>query len=156
MFSRGFDAVAFLDADNTYQPDHLSTMASVMVRSGTGVVSATRNICTTSGENLYVDTIESTGTDFCDTNCMFLGRSALHLLTYWITEPAARLWSDRRFWSAIISSNISRAHCPHPTVNYHSRWAWHYQQAGRTPPGDSVWINVDGKGNLIHQYHISK
>jgi hypothetical protein len=152
-FSRGYDAVAFLDADNTFCTNHLSMMASAMVSGQASIVTATRNICTEAGEILYVDTVESDGKDFCDTNCMFLGKPAMHLLTYWITEPAERLWSDRRFWSVIIQSNMSKRHVSVATVNYHSRWAWHYQHAGKTPPAHSVWIDRGANGELVHRRH---
>jgi hypothetical protein len=153
-FSQGYDAVSFLDADNTYLPMHLEIMVDVMTKTVSDVVSATRNICTQSGDHLYVDGIESNGTDFCDTNCLFIGKSCLNLLTYWITTPAMRLWSDRQFWSVIIQSGISKTHCPIPTVNYHTKWAWHYQHAGRIPPADSVWIDKSADGSLIHTTHI--
>lgn len=152
-FSRGYDSVAFLDADNTIEPFHVSMMARSMEDTGAGVVTATRNICTRDGSVLYPDRIESNGEDFCDTNCLFIGRPCLHLLTCWVTEPSARLWSDRQFWSAILQSGTKRSHCLRPSVNYHSRWAWHYQQAGVKPPGDSVWIDRLGDGTLIHRKH---
>lgn len=152
-FSRGYDAVAFLDADNTLCPNHASMMTNAMVENNASVVTATRNICTNIGEIMYVDGIESNGRDFCDTNCMFLGRSALHLLTYWVTEPSARLWSDRQFWSAVVQSNIAKHHVTVATVNYHSKWAWHYHHAGRQPPPDSVWIDRNANGDLVHKRH---
>lgn len=151
-FSRGYDAVAFLDADNTFMPNHLETMAGLLDHPNQ-VIAATRNICTRDGEIMYTDRVESNGSDFCDTNCLFLGKGAVHLLTYWVTDTASRLWSDRHFWSAIKQSGIGIKHTLKATVNYHSRWAWHYQQAGRTPPPDSVWISTDDSGNLIHKQH---
>lgn len=151
-FSRGYDAVAFLDVDNTYEPDHLAQMLDLMANSSPHVVTATRNICTLEGQKLFVDRQESTGNDFCDTNCLFIGRSCLNLLTYWITSPAARLWSDRHFWSAIKQSGAKTSHCSIPTVNYYSRWAWHYQHAGLEPPDDTVWIHNDN-GMLVHTKH---
>lgn len=150
-FSRDFDAVAFLDCDNTYEPDHLSHMLSIL---GTSLIAtATRNICTTTGEVLYIDTIESNGVEFCDTNCLFMKRDVMPLLTNWITTKEYRLWSDRLFWSSIIQNQISKIHSAIPTVNYYSKWAWHYQQAGLTPPANSVWISQDSQGNLIHINH---
>lgn len=153
VFSRGYDAVSFLDVDNTLQPNHVNEMAKAMESSGASVVTATRNICNKEGNVLYVDTSESNGSDFCDTNCMFIGKNALHLLSYWVTDPAMRLWSDRQFWSAIVESKLSRMHVSLPTVNYHSRWAWHYHNSGLVPPPDSVWIDRDSNGNLIHKKH---
>lgn len=150
-FSRNFDAVAFLDCDNTYEPTHISHMVSIINTSI--VATATRNICTTAGEILYTDTIESNGTDFCDTNCLFIKRDALSLLTNWIVSKEYRLWSDRLFWSSIIQNKISKVHSNTPTVNYYSKWAWHYQHAGRIPPDDSVWISKDQNGHLIHIPH---
>jgi glycosyltransferase involved in cell wall biosynthesis len=152
-FSRGYDAVAFLDADNTFCTDHVSTMVDTMRSTGAAIVTATRNICTESGDHLYVDDVESNGRDFCDTNCMFIGKPALHLLTYWITESAMRLWSDRQFWASVIQSNMAKHHVPTATVNYHSRWAWHYQHAGKTPPPHSVWIDRTVDGRLVHKQH---
>lgn len=151
-FSRGYDSVAFLDADNTFEPGHLALMHQAMLQSGATIVTATRNICSADGLVLYIDRMESNGEDFCDTNCLFLGKSALHLLTCWVTRPEYRLWSDRQFWSAIKQSGITRYHCTTPSVNYHSRWAWHYQHAGLAPPADSVWVNtVDG--HVMHIKH---
>lgn len=151
-FSRDFDAVAFLDCDNTYEPNHLSHMLSII---GTSLVAtATRNICTTTGEVLYVDTIESNGVEFCDTNCLFMKRTVLPLLTNWIVNKEYRLWSDRLFWSSVVQHKVSKIHSSVPTVNYYSKWAWHYQQAGRIPPHDSVWISKDSNGNLIHIPHV--
>jgi len=151
-FSRGYDAVSFLDADNTYQLNHLETMVSTIGQND--VVSATRNICSTQGNFLYTDVIESDGNLFCDTNCLFLKKSTIHLMTHWVTDPSFKLWSDRQFWSSIINSNCKRVHCSEPTVNYHSRWAWHYQQAGLVPPADSVWIDSLANGTLVHKKHL--
>lgn len=152
-FAQGFDAVAFLDADNFYELDHLDTMATVQQQQQVDIVAATRNICSNSGELLYVDRIESTGVDFCDTNCMFLTRSTLPHLHNWIVDPSIRLWSDRNFWQGVKNSNLKIGHSVRPTVNYCSRWAWHYQHAGIEPPADSVWIDQDATGALVHRHH---
>jgi hypothetical protein len=150
-FSRGFDAVAFLDADNHYNADHIETMVNLLAHND--VVTATRNICNSTGELLYIDTVESNGNQFCDTNCMFLTKNLLHLMTSWITGPNRFLWSDRYFWNAVLEGNFSRVHSVKPTVNYYTRWAWHYQYAGQDPPLDSVWIAKTTDGSLIHEKH---
>jgi Glycosyl transferase family 2 len=154
-FSSGFDAVSFLDADNTYESTHIQKMMDTMTNNNADVVTATRNICDQNGHVLYIDRIESTGVDFCDTNCMFIGKINLHILTYWVTSPAYRLWSDRLFWNAIKQSNPRISHNLSPTVNYYSKWAWHYQYALKPPPANSVWIAEDTDGNLIHDLHIN-
>ena len=108
---------------------------------------------TIDGTELYVDSVESNGENMVDTNSMFLTRDLLHLLTYWVTEPGQRLWSDRYFWNAVKMSNIKVARSLKPTVAYVSKWAWHYQYAGVEPPPDAVWIDRDAAGNLIHTKH---
>lgn len=153
-FSQGFDAVAFLDADNTFENSHINAMLSLF--GSRDLVTATRNICDLSGRVLYADTIESDGENFCDTNCLFLSKNCLYLLPYWIVPPEYRLWSDRNFWGALVQANLKRVHCKTPTVNYYTRWAWHYQHAGQTPPEESVWIDKDSNGGLIHTRHKEK
>jgi hypothetical protein len=152
-FSQEFDAVAFLDADNFYEPDHIDAMVAAHQQQQVDVVAATRNICTTKGQFLYVDRIESTGIDFCDTNCMFLTRKTLPYLFNWIVDSKLRLWSDRLFWQSLRNNNLKIGYCIRPTVNYCSRWAWHYQQAGVEPPSNSVWIDQTGTGELVHRQH---
>jgi|APCry1669193128_1035447.scaffolds.fasta_scaffold07632_2 glycosyltransferase involved in cell wall biosynthesis len=152
-FSQGCDAVAFLDVDNTLEPNHIELMKNLIDYHD--VITATRHICTRTGEKLFVDTVESNGNDFCDTNCLFLTRSVLPLLTYWITDPGYRLLSDRQFWLAILQTKLKRTHCTIPTVNYYSRWAWHYQHAGQVPPSDSVWLGYDQNGQLTTNRHIN-
>jgi len=150
-FSRNFDAVAFLDADNTFTVSHLETM--VNAAGDNDVVTATRNICDTNGVVMYTDTIESTGSEFCDTNCLFIKNTILHLLTHWIATADRRLLSDRQFWNVIANSTANRVHITVPTVNYYSKWSWHYEQAGMVPPADSVRFGYLNDGTLIqHKY----
>ena len=40
----GFDAVAFLDADNWYQPDHITRMVSLQARTGVALCTSGRSI----------------------------------------------------------------------------------------------------------------
>ena len=150
-FSQGYDAVAFLDADNTFEPNHIDTMVSLI--QDNHLVTSTRNICRLDGTVMYVDTVESDGDTFCDTNCLFLSKNCIYLLPYWIVPAEYRLWSDRNFWGAVKQSNLTRVHSIHPTVNYYTRWAWHYEHAGQTPPDDSVWIDKTPTGELIHRKH---
>jgi len=150
-FSRNFDAVTFLDADNTCYDYHIEAMVELLKKSKTDIVTTTREICTITGDLLYIDTWESNGYDFCDTNCMLLTRNVLPLLTSWITTHDKALWSDRIFWNTILDSRISKSHYEIPTVNYYSKWAAHYVNAGKTPPAGTVWIDQDAAGNLIHR-----
>jgi len=150
-FSRHYDCIAFLDADNTYEDNHIEIMVNNL--GNRDVLTATRNIRDLNRKLLYVDTVESNGDTFCDTNCLFLTKNVMHLLHNWIVPEHLKLWSDRIFWTAIKGNTTSIAHVSVPTVNYYSRWAWHYQYAGVTPPDSSVWIDQTSEGKLIYKQH---
>lgn len=152
-FSRGYDAVGFIDADNWIDPTHVEKMIETMQNANAQGAIATRRIHNLDGKEMYVDRVESNGTNMVDTNCMFLSKAALHLMTYWVVEQGQRLWSDRYFWSAVQKSGLRIASCLEPTVAYCSKWAWHYEYAGLEPPPDSVWINKDESGNLSFLLH---
>ena len=152
-FSRGYDAVGFIDADNWIDSNHVTKMLETIKTADAQAVIATRRIHAVDGRELYVDRVESNGSNMVDTNCMFLTRDLLHLMSYWVVEPGKQLWSDRYFWSAVQKSGARIASCLEPTVAYCSKWAWHYQYAGEVPPPDSVWINQDEAGNLTHILH---
>jgi len=143
-FSQGYDAVAFLDVDNWFMPNHIEKMVELMQSSKCDIVSATRKIYSRNNELLYVDK-ESNGLDFCDTNCMFLNRKIMQIIPFWITAPEYRMVSDRAFWHVCIENKISKIHCTEPTVCYSTKWAVHYQIAGVPIPDDSVWMTMDNK-----------
>jgi glycosyltransferase involved in cell wall biosynthesis len=158
-FSQGFDAVAFLDADNSYEPTHIETMVKICSTEKVDLVSATRNIYSSFEDKfgnkcLYTDTVESNGQDFCDTNCLFMTRALMPLMTHWITSKDLYLAGDRAFWNLIVSNqNIKREHCSIPTVNYFTKWAWHFQYAKEVIPDDSVWMKTDSRGKITIQKH---
>lgn len=147
-FSKGYDAVAFLDADNWYYPDHIETMTSAMQSTNADAVIATRTIHALDGKELYVDRVESNGTNMVDTNCMFLKKTVSHYMGFWVTTPQYKMVSDRVFWQTCVSNGIKAVRCDKPTVAYASKWAWHYQYAGVQIPDDSVWIEQDREGNF--------
>lgn len=150
-FSRNFDVVTFLDADNTCYDSHIESMIKMLEEHKTDLITTTRNICTITGDLLYTDTWESNGNDFCDTNCMLLTRKSLPFLTAWVTTADQTLWSDRIFWDTILNTGLTKYHYSTPTVRYHSKWAAHYVNAGKEPPAGTVWIDKDAHGNLIHR-----
>lgn len=149
-FSQGYDAVAFLDADNWYQSIHIEYMLRTLNQAQADAVVATRSIYDRSGELLYIDRVESNGVNMVDTNCMFLTRRAIPYLTAWITDPAHALISDRIFWHVCLTNGLKVIRCDNPTVGYVTKWAWHYEYVGRAVPGDTVWLERDSNGNYIH------
>lgn len=151
-FSRGYNAVAFLDADNWFEPSHIQCMVETMQTTNADVVSATRIIVLENGYR-YIDGFESIGKEFTDTNCMFLSRKCLHHMTRWVADPGKTLWSDRSFWDSLVSSGYTIARCSQPTVAYVTKWATHYLSVNLEPPPESVWIDYDEQGNLRHKKH---
>lgn len=151
-FSRGYNAVGFLDADNWIDADHVSTMVNLL-QDQYAVAVAQRRIHALDTRLLYVDNWESNGRDFADTNCLFLTKPVLHLMTRWVTDASQNLWSDREFWNAIIQSKLPIVCCDRPTVAYVTRWAAHYVSARVEPPADSVWIHYEPDGSLTHIKH---
>ncbi len=133
----GVDAIAFLDADNWFEPDHLATLVTMHELTGHPIVTATRFLRRLDGGPLGVCT-ESDGQAFTDTNCYLLMRPAFHLLGAWgFKERGAAALGDRVFWRAVVRSGLARAHSTTPTVNYVTSFAGHYLAHGETPPPES-------------------
>ena len=154
-FSQGYDAVAFLDADNSYERTHIDMMVKTCIERGSDLVTATRNIYSKFDDTfMYTDTIESNGIDFCDTNCLFITKRLMPLMTYWIMSRDLTLAGDRVFWNQIVNNkSIKRFHCDTPTVKYYTKWSWHFQQANMGIPDDSIWMNQDLNGKVtIHKH----
>jgi hypothetical protein len=135
--SQGFDAIAFLDADNWYEPDHLETVVRRQAETGAHIVTATRNLIRPDGSVMAVCK-QSNGVDFCDMNCFFITRAAFAVIGAWaFKDPRASIVDDYVLWMIIKNSRATLAHCGEPTVNYQTMWAMTYIEHGEEPPPGS-------------------
>jgi hypothetical protein len=138
--SQGYDAIAYLDADNWLYPDHLGAMVELHERTGAQLCTATRTIHRVDGSLMFVDR-ESDGVKHVDTNCLFLTRPLFRLITLWAMMPIELApHCDRIFWQAVLVRDPRRAHHEQPTVAYRTRHRVHYQRLGEAPPEGSVHL----------------
>jgi hypothetical protein len=131
--SEGADAITFLDADNTYDPDHIEVCLA-LAGSEVDYVVAKRRIALSDGTP--VPCPEEPG--HVDTSCFFLFPAAFFTLPQWVLQPAPLAELDDRLYNMLLKQQKLRCLTTHkPTVTYTSRWALHYNMAGRTPPPDA-------------------
>lgn len=161
-YSQGYDAIAWLDADNWFEPDHIEEMLNLVnLNPMAEVITATRNLRRPDGSLLAVDD-ESNGQNFNDTNCYLILRSAMHLANLWSYKSKTQaIVGDRRVWDA--AKKLVTDHCTKPTVNYTTMFGLHYMSRGEQPPeGAKVIISLDGGENYtmwtFDQYmeHVKK
>jgi glycosyltransferase involved in cell wall biosynthesis len=135
--AQGFDAIAYLDADNWYEPDHLATMAALHQKSGAAVCVAARTLRRIDGSLLDASGEPGDGVSHVDTSCLFLTATAFHLAPLWgLVPPALRAIDDRIMWSAIRGSGVRVARWHAPTVSYRTTFRVHYEERGEAaPPG---------------------
>jgi glycosyltransferase involved in cell wall biosynthesis len=135
--SEGYDAIALLDADNWYQPDHVSSLLTVHEQTGAAICTSARSLHRLDGSLLVAYDRESDGINFVDTSCLLYLRRAFGLLPLWGQMP--RQFGpicDRIVWAAIQSRKIKTAHSGLPTMAFRTCYCNHYNAAGETPPPD--------------------
>lgn len=132
--ARGFDAITYLDADNWYYPQHIETLVGLHCRSGSDVISATRNLHRLDGSLMGVCT-QCDGHNFVDTNAYFLTPKAFRVVPVWWMMPRhLHAIADRVMLAAIGRLNLSHLHCTDPTFAYRTAFEFHYRLYGETPP----------------------
>lgn len=141
------DALAFLDADNMWSPEHLDSLAKLAERYDITV--STRRICDANGQFLYEGDMESDGAIFADTNCFLLTGRAVSIARHWgdvPRRPGIRTAGvDRVFWGRVKKQGFSIGCTGLATVCYRSRWLAHYTLfPERKPPRCKVLEIVDG------------
>jgi glycosyltransferase involved in cell wall biosynthesis len=132
----GYDAVAFLDADNWYRPDHIAKLASLCEATGAGFLSSGRMLCRPDGSQMGI--CPFTDADrFVDTSCMMFTRSGFHVLAKWSLMPDyAHVIGDRVMLHYVKEAGLLRAHSPDPSVYYRCTKQGVYERLGEPiPPG---------------------
>ena len=140
--ARGYDAIAYLDADNWLEPDHLQTLVDLHRRTRASVCTSGRNIVDLQG-CLLGPCKETDGENFVDTSSIFLTRAAFGIIAVWhgIPQRLAAI-CDRLVWKAIKDANLARAHNPASTVNFRSNYRAHYLSSGRQPPRGAKHVHI--------------
>jgi hypothetical protein len=138
----GFDAVAFLDADNWLQIDHVESLVTLARRTSAPVCVSSRSIHRFDGSLMIDRDRESDGEAHVDTSCLLITRPAFGSLPVWGGIP--RIMSpvcDRIFWRHILHRRYGVARTGRPTVAFRTRYTMHYDALGETPPAGSKHIH---------------
>ncbi len=140
----GFDAIAFLDADNTFDADHIARLVALQHQTGAVVLSARRRFISLDGQPM-ADCLSSDGEAFCDTNCLMVMRPAFAEMAQWaVMDPAFHAIDDRVIWHALKAAGHARAHSPQVTVSYRASQPGIYCDLGWPLPA-GVREDADGR-----------
>jgi cellulose synthase/poly-beta-1,6-N-acetylglucosamine synthase-like glycosyltransferase len=139
--SLGFDAIAYLDADNWYSPNHIASLVELHQTTEAAVCSSARHFHRTDG-SLVGLCLNCDGETMVDTSCLFLTRSAFAIVPLWTLMPSyAHAIDDRVIWHHIKQAKLSRAHTGQPTVAYRMGNHGFYRSFGEASPPD---VTKDG------------
>jgi hypothetical protein len=145
----GFDGIAFLDADNWYDCDHIASLLELHARTGAPFLTSSRLLCRLDGSVMGKCHLTN-ATSFVDTSCMLLMHGAFGLIANWSLMPDyAQIISDRVFLSLARAAGIALAHSDRPTVHYRCGKSGIYDHFGETPP-PGVEPRPDYEGALRH------
>ncbi len=123
----GFDAIAFLDADNTFDADHIANLLALQQQTQAVVLSARRRFVSLDGQPM-AECLSSDGEQFCDTNCLMVMRPAFGAMAQWaVMPPAFHAIDDRVMWHTLKAGGHPRAHSPRVTVSYRASAAGIYR-----------------------------
>ena len=132
----GYDAVAFLDADNWYREDHIESLVRLHKETGAAFVTSSRTLCRLDGTEMgscpLIDPLK-----FIDTNCMMVTRVGFPILAQWVLMPPyGHLIGDRVMLHYAHQSGLKHSHSGLPTVYYRCSKAGIYRFLGeQIPPG---------------------
>jgi len=143
--NRGYNAICFLDADNWYEPNHIEEAIKMKIDNiEADVVASLRKIILPENIEAPVDPDEVTH-NHVDTSCMTLFEGAFSILPLWATMTSElSSIGDRVIFSTMKYRKFNIEYTNKKTVNYSSRYKYHYQNAGLSAPPNAYELDLSG------------
>jgi hypothetical protein len=136
--AQGAEVIAFLDADNWFQRDHLESLLNFVRANNLDAGSSGRTLNRLDGSFLArCPTVN--GRPYIDTSCLLVMRSAFHHMIAWVLpkqETAAV--ADQAVWQHMQTKGARLGFLDRASVCYRTRHASHYRLAGETPPSEAI------------------
>jgi len=132
-----FEAIAFLDADNWFDAQHVSTCIQTALSTAEfpDFVVARRRLRRPDGSELPGLTEAEERGEHVDTSCFFMLRSSFHVVARWAVIPKALgPVGDRVFLRMLAAENLRANRCPLTTVNYLCTYRSPYLALNEEPP----------------------
>ncbi|NKB49491.1 MAG: glycosyltransferase [Alphaproteobacteria bacterium] len=132
--SQGFDAIAFLDADNWYKPAHVESLIALQAETGAQVCTSGREIRRLDGSFLTVCPF-SDGELFVDTNCYLFTKPAFRTVAEWgVMDDDLHAIGDRVVLHQVKQQGYARAHSWRATSCYRATATDDYRLLGAPVP----------------------
>jgi hypothetical protein len=131
----GFDAVAYLDADNWYDPSHIEGLIRAHeANHQISLVSCKRLFYDLEGRQLHIREADEDANQHVDTSCWIIFRPAFSLLRAWLMPKVLGPICDRIFLQKAAHERFWRFATDNRTVAFRTKYAVHYQAAGVPVP----------------------
>ncbi|MFN4129916.1 MAG: glycosyltransferase family 2 protein [Paracoccaceae bacterium] len=135
-FNLGYDAIAFLDADNWFEPAHVATMLALHHQTGAAVCTSNRFMHRGDGSFMFVDD-KNDGNTHVDTSCFFLTAVCRPVLAKWSMMPRQLgPICDTIYLGSIKQHRLSLAHDATPTVRFRTTYEADFRRLGEPMPPD--------------------
>lgn len=133
-FAQGYDVVAFLDADNWYEPDHVAQALEAMAKDDLDVAFAKRHIVFPDGDVLQVEDPQDRDQTHVDTNCYIISKTAAPLMGMMALYPKEFGAGEDRYLRLIVDGmKFKTGYVDKKTVWYETNWGFHYKLAEKKP-----------------------
>ena len=135
--SWGFDAVAYLDADNWFAPSHIASLVQLCIETGAPVAASSRTYHKPDGSELAICEPEEDDHSHVDTSCFLITRAAFELFPIWFMPKPLSPICDRVFLRGVRQRGFRIAFTDKRTVAFRTQYAVHYRTAGLEPPPEA-------------------
>ncbi len=130
----GYDAVAYLDADNWFTPDHIANMVEAREHSRRPIVVCKRTFHDLDGNLLAITEPDEDNNQHVDTSCFVVFRPAFSVFRAWFMPKELGPLCDRIFLKTILHDRFRVCILDSRTVAFRTQYAFHYRLAKMAIP----------------------